>query len=114
MLRLDDVISANAPAAMYFVRCSFQVWYSTFTSTPECDASNLLLAAFTAPSQFCCASTCSQTRSVVACAALGDARRAGIALAAAAPSVRAAQTEAAATTRSLIDASSRGRRDARA
>jgi hypothetical protein len=137
MLRFAEVMSAKAPAAMYFVisvlpssitsgallpasdasnfvRWSFQVWYSTLTSTPEWLASNLLLADFTAPSQFCLASSCSQTRSVVACAAWGDAKRAGIAFAAATPSVSETQTAAAATTRTLIEASSQRRRDGRA
>ena len=72
MLRFEDVRSANAPAAMYFVisvlpssitsgallparaasnfvRWSFQVWYSTLTSVPGWLASKLLARGVDGP-----------------------------------------------------------------
>ena len=81
---LSAVMSANAPAAMYFVisvlpisitsgalppasvasnfcRWVFHCWYSTLTLTPGCCASNALFAAATTVGQPDCASTCSQT-----------------------------------------------------
>ena len=81
---LAAVMSANAPAAMYFVisvlpisitsgtlppasvasnfcRWVFHCWYWTLTVTPGCCASNALFAAATTVGQPDCASTCSQT-----------------------------------------------------
>ena len=77
-------MSANAPAAMYFVisvfpisitsgtvpparvasnfcRWVFHSWYWMSTVTPGCAASNALFAAATTVGQPDCASTCSQT-----------------------------------------------------
>src|SRR4051812_9437656 len=83
-LLLSAVMSANAPAAMYFVisvlpisitsgvlppasvasnfcRCVSQVWYWTSTFTPGWSAWNCLFAAATTSGQPDCASTWSQT-----------------------------------------------------
>src|SRR3954471_15291797 len=83
-LLLSAVMSANAPAAMYFVisvlpisitsgvlppasvasnfcRCVFHSWYWTFTLTPGWAFSNAAFAAATAFGQPDCASTCSHT-----------------------------------------------------
>jgi hypothetical protein len=122
---LSALRSAKAPATMYFIisvlpisttsgtlppasvassfwRCVPQVWYSTFTSTPGCCAWNVLFAASTAFCQPDCASTISQTVRVfawvrVVAAVPWDAVPATIASSPA--------TSAAATIRSLIEAS---------
>src|SRR3954451_17885105 len=83
-LLLSAVMSAKAPAAMYFVisvlpisitsgplppasvasnfcRWVFHCWYSTLTVTPGCCASNALFAAATTVGQPDCASPCSHT-----------------------------------------------------
>src|SRR5436853_6565006 len=83
-LPLKDEMSANAPAAMYFViselpisttsgvlppasvasnfwRCVFHCWYCTLTLTPGFCFANSLFAVATDFGHPDCASTCSQT-----------------------------------------------------
>ena len=109
----SDVMSWNAPAAMYFVISVFpismtsgalpparaasnfwrwfpHVWYWTLTATPGCSRWNAAFAAFTIGSQFvACASTCSQTVMLFDAAVPPDAVEATTA--------RAAPTRTAAT-----------------
>src|SRR5215204_5643870 len=67
-----------ARAASSFVRCSPQVWISTFTLTSACELSNERFAALTTAAQSGpCASVISQTVSVVAFAPTAGARTDG-------------------------------------
>src|SRR5689334_14462116 len=122
-LLLKDEMSANAPAAMYFVisvlpismtsgvlppasvasnllRWSPQVWYCTSTLVPGCLASNAWLAWATRSGQPDCASTCSQTVSLLAAARLAPV---GFADAVEAATASTAARAAAAKNRTFID-----------
>jgi hypothetical protein len=100
-----------AIVASNFVRCWFQVWYSTLTFTPGCDRSKAWVAALTTPGQLSRASSCSQTVRVVAVAELGFVL-AVVPVAVAALSARQVQITTAAMKRTFIEASSQRRRHA--